>query len=174
MAFKTSQMDQIALEYWYYGSLGRLRVDGRGFLHQTPILKNCSPERNQVAAHAQKRVTVPLKRRVKKVIWKPTKFAKIAKVTRIWYSAATTTTKHANKYRKNNKNKLSKSSDLYKGEWQRHLFSSDSVKFQTGVISVNKFLSCVKCSQIVPGRSTISFEEFKLSSLYNLADQVLL
>ena len=44
MAFKTSQMDQIALEYWYYGFLGRLRVDGRGFLHQTPILKNCSPE----------------------------------------------------------------------------------------------------------------------------------
>ena len=37
-------MDQIALEYWYYGFLGRLRVDGRGFLHQTPILKNCSPE----------------------------------------------------------------------------------------------------------------------------------
>ena len=29
MAFKTSEMDQIALEYWYYGSLGRLRVDGR-------------------------------------------------------------------------------------------------------------------------------------------------
>ena len=44
MAFKTSQMDQIALEYWYYGFLGRLRVDGRGFLHQTPILKNCSQE----------------------------------------------------------------------------------------------------------------------------------
>ena len=44
MVFKTSQMDQIALEYWYYGSLGRLRVNGRGFLHQTPILKNCSPE----------------------------------------------------------------------------------------------------------------------------------
>ena len=61
MAFKTSQMDQIALESWYYGSLGRLRVDGRGFPQQTPILKNCSPERNQVAANAQKRVTVPLK-----------------------------------------------------------------------------------------------------------------
>ena len=60
MAFKTSQMDQIALEYWYYGFLGRLRVDGRGFLHQTPILKNCSPDRNQVAARTQKRVTVPL------------------------------------------------------------------------------------------------------------------
>ena len=68
MAFKTSQMDQIALEYWYYGSLGRLRVDGRGFLHQTPILKNCPPERNQVAAHAQKRVTVPLRG---EVFWKP-------------------------------------------------------------------------------------------------------
>ena len=115
-----------------------------------------------------------LKGKVKKVIWKPAKFAKIAKVTRIFYSAAATTTKHANKYRKNNRNKLSKSSDLYKGEWQRHLFSSDSVKFQTGVISVKEFLSCVKCSQRVPGRSTISFEEFNLSSLYNLADQVLL
>ena len=115
-----------------------------------------------------------LKGKVKKVIWKPAKFAKIAKVTRIFYSAAMTTTKHANKYRKNNRNKLSKSSDLYKGEWQRHLFSSDSVKFQTGVISVKKFLSCVKCSQIVPGRISISFEEFNVSSLYNLADQVLL
>ena len=115
-----------------------------------------------------------MKGKVKKVIWKPAKFAKIAKVTKIFYSAGTTTTKHANKYRKNNRNKLSKSSDLYKGEWQRHLFSSDSVKFQTGVISVKKFLSCVKCSQIVPARSTISCEEFNLSSLYNLADQVLL
>ena len=33
MAFKTSQLDQIALEYCYRGFLGRLRVDGRGFLH---------------------------------------------------------------------------------------------------------------------------------------------
>ena len=63
MACKTSQMDQIALEYLYYGFLWRLRVDGRGFLHQTPILKNCPPEGNQVAAHAQKRVTVPLRPR---------------------------------------------------------------------------------------------------------------
>ena len=30
------------------------------FFTKTPILKNCSPERNQVAAHAQKRVSVPL------------------------------------------------------------------------------------------------------------------
>ena len=37
-----------------------------------------------------------LKRKVKKVIWKPAKFAKIAKVTRIFYSAATKTTKHTN------------------------------------------------------------------------------
>ena len=44
VAFKTSKMDQIALEYWYYGFLGRLRVDGRGFLHQKPILKKRSPE----------------------------------------------------------------------------------------------------------------------------------
>ena len=46
MAFKTSEMDQIALEYWYYGFLGRLRVDGSGFLHQKPILKKRSPEQN--------------------------------------------------------------------------------------------------------------------------------
>ena len=39
MAFKTSQMDQIALEYWYYGFLGRLRVDGKGFLHQNANLE---------------------------------------------------------------------------------------------------------------------------------------
>ena len=30
------------------------------FFTETPILKNCPLERNQVAAHAQKRVTVPL------------------------------------------------------------------------------------------------------------------
>ena len=61
IAFKTSKMDQIALEYWYYGFLGRFRVDGRGFFHQKPILKNIRQNRNQYAAHAQKRVTVPLK-----------------------------------------------------------------------------------------------------------------
>ena len=44
MAFKTSKMDQIALEYWYNSFLGRLRVDGRGFLHQKPTLKKRSPE----------------------------------------------------------------------------------------------------------------------------------
>ena len=44
MAFKTSKMDQIALEYRYYGFFGRLRVDGRGFLHQKPILKKRSPD----------------------------------------------------------------------------------------------------------------------------------
>ena len=43
-----------------------------------------------------------LKGKVKKVIWKSAKFAKISNVTRIFYSAATTTTKHTNKYRKNN------------------------------------------------------------------------
>ena len=37
MAFKTSKVDQIALEYWYNSFLGRLRVDGRGFLHQKLI-----------------------------------------------------------------------------------------------------------------------------------------
>ena len=52
-------MDQIALEYWYYGFLGRFRIDGRGFFHQKPILKNIRQNRNQDAAHAQKRVTVP-------------------------------------------------------------------------------------------------------------------
>ena len=45
MAFKTSIMDQIAFEYWYFGFLGRLGVDGRGFLHQKPILKRRSPKR---------------------------------------------------------------------------------------------------------------------------------
>ena len=39
MAFKTSKMDQIALEYSYNGFLGRLRVNGRGFPHQKPILE---------------------------------------------------------------------------------------------------------------------------------------
>ena len=56
MAFKTSKMDQRGLEYWYGSFLWRLRVDGR-FFHQKPILKKV----NQDAAHAQKRVTVPLK-----------------------------------------------------------------------------------------------------------------
>ena len=58
MAFKTSKMDQIALEYWYYGFLGRLRVDGREFLHQKQ--KKVRQNRNQDAAYEQKRVTVPL------------------------------------------------------------------------------------------------------------------
>ena len=39
MAFKNSKMDKISLEYWYNSFLGRLRVDGRGFCHQKPILK---------------------------------------------------------------------------------------------------------------------------------------
>ena len=44
MAFETSKLDQIALEYWYYDFLGSLKVAGRGFLHQKPILKKRSPE----------------------------------------------------------------------------------------------------------------------------------
>ena len=44
MAFETSKLDQIGLEYWYYAFLGSLRVAGRGFLHQKPILKKRSPE----------------------------------------------------------------------------------------------------------------------------------
>ena len=52
------------------------------------------------------------KGKVKKVLWKSANFEKIADVTRTFYSAATTTTKHANKYCKNNRNKLSKRSDL--------------------------------------------------------------
>ena len=39
MAFKTSQMDQIPLEYWYYGFLGRIRVGARRFLHQDANLE---------------------------------------------------------------------------------------------------------------------------------------
>ena len=58
--FKTSRMDQITLECWYNSFLGLLRADGRGFLHQNPILKKVRQTRNQDAAHAQKRVTVPL------------------------------------------------------------------------------------------------------------------
>ena len=45
MAFKTSKMDQIALEYWYNSFLGRLRVDGRGFFfYQKLILKKRSQD----------------------------------------------------------------------------------------------------------------------------------
>ena len=65
MAFKTSKLDQIALEYWYYGFLGRLRVDGRGFLHQKPIVKKRSPEQKSRCRTSEKRVTVPLTRSVK-------------------------------------------------------------------------------------------------------------
>ena len=44
VAFQTSKMDQIALEYWYNSFLGRPRVDGRGFFYQKPILKKRSPD----------------------------------------------------------------------------------------------------------------------------------
>ena len=44
MAFKTSKMNKISLEYLYNSFLGRLRVDGRGFFHQKPILKKGSPD----------------------------------------------------------------------------------------------------------------------------------
>ena len=57
-----------------------------------------------------------LKGKVKKVIWKPANSQKSQKWQEFFYSAATTTTKHANKYLKNNRNKLSKSSDMYKLE----------------------------------------------------------
>ena len=43
-AFKTSKMNKIYLEYLYNSFLGRLRVDGRGFFHQKPILKKGSPD----------------------------------------------------------------------------------------------------------------------------------
>ena len=65
MAFKTSQMNQIALEYWYYGFLGRLRVDGRGFLHKTPILKNCSPEQKSSCRTCAEACHSPFKRLTK-------------------------------------------------------------------------------------------------------------
>ena len=46
-----------------YGFLGRLLVDGRGFLHQKPILKKRSLEqKSRCHTDAQKRVTVPLNR----------------------------------------------------------------------------------------------------------------
>ena len=44
MAFKTPKMNKISLEYLYNSFLGRLRVDGRGFFHQKPILKKGSPD----------------------------------------------------------------------------------------------------------------------------------
>ena len=60
MAFKTSKMDKISLEYWYNSFLGRLRVDGRGFFTRSQSWKKVRQTRDQDAAHAQKRVTVPL------------------------------------------------------------------------------------------------------------------
>ena len=53
IAFKTSQMDQIALEYWYYGFLGRLRVDGRG----------TSPKRKSWKTVRRKEIKLPHMRR---------------------------------------------------------------------------------------------------------------
>ena len=58
MAFKTSKMDQIALEYWYNSFLRHLRVDGRRFFHEKQSWKKVLQTRHQDAAHAQKRVTV--------------------------------------------------------------------------------------------------------------------
>ena len=58
---KIQNMDQIALEYWYYGFLGGLRFDGRGFLHQTPILKNSSPEQKSICRTCAEACHSPLK-----------------------------------------------------------------------------------------------------------------
>ena len=44
MRFKTSKMDQIALQYWYNGFIRPLRVDGRGFPHWKPTLEKGSPD----------------------------------------------------------------------------------------------------------------------------------
>ena len=44
MAFKTSKMDQIALEYCCISFLRHLRVDGRVFFHQKPIFKTGSQD----------------------------------------------------------------------------------------------------------------------------------
>ena len=59
MTFKTSKMDHIALEYWYNSFLGHLRVNGRGFPPQKPILWKVRQTRNQDAAHAQKHAMMP-------------------------------------------------------------------------------------------------------------------
>ena len=60
MAFKTSQMDQIALEYWYHGFLGRLRVDGRGFLHQNANLEKLFVRTEIKLPHMRRSVSQPL------------------------------------------------------------------------------------------------------------------
>ena len=63
VVFKTSKMDQIALEYWYYNNsfLGRLRVRmEEDFYTKSQSGKKVRQARNQDAAHAQKRITVPL------------------------------------------------------------------------------------------------------------------
>ena len=60
VVFKTSKMDQIALEYWYNSFLGRLRVRmEEDFYTKSQSGKKVLQARNQDAAHAQKRITVP-------------------------------------------------------------------------------------------------------------------
>ena len=60
MAFKTSQLDQIALEYCYRGFLGRLRVDGRGFLHQNANLEKLFVRTEIKLPHMRRSVSQPL------------------------------------------------------------------------------------------------------------------
>ena len=44
IGFKTSKMDQIVLQYWYYSFLRPLRVNGGGFLLRWADLKKGSPD----------------------------------------------------------------------------------------------------------------------------------
>ena len=61
MAFKTSKMDQIALEYCCISFLRHLRVDGRVFFHQKPIFKTGSPDQKaRCLTCSEERVTGPL------------------------------------------------------------------------------------------------------------------
>ena len=64
IAFKTSQMDQIALEYWYYGFLGRLRVDGRGFLHRNANLEKLSAGKKSSCRTCAEACHSPFKRQL--------------------------------------------------------------------------------------------------------------
>ena len=63
MVFKTSKMDQIALEYWYNSFLGRLRVDERGKVRQTLTPDQKSRRRTCVeACHGPFKLNFDLKK----------------------------------------------------------------------------------------------------------------
>ena len=62
MAFKTSKMDHIALEYWYNSFFRAPKGRWKGiFFSKSQSWKKVRQTRNQDAAHAQKCVTVPVR-----------------------------------------------------------------------------------------------------------------